>query len=325
MPKRRLGVALLVPPPVCHEVDGLRRALGDGSLGRIPAHLTLVPPVNVRDDRIGEAIGRLREAAALIARPLRLELGPVRTFLPDNPVLYLCVGGDDLGPLRELRDAVFREPLERPLTWPFVPHVTIADEADPKRIEQAVSSLASWRMEVAFHAVTLLEEGPGRVWSPVADVALAPATVVARGPMQLELTTSTVFDDEVRAFATEEWRAFDVDRFGPTAPDEPYVITARRLGVVVGFASGEVIPANATTCHLSELLVDQGERGTGVGSHLLAAVEHHARARGATRISLNTEAGGPSQSWYEHRGYAVEALLPLYNYGRDFVRMSKPI
>ena len=48
MGRVRLGVALLIPPPFDREVDGLRRALDDGSLGRIPAHLTLVPPVNVK-------------------------------------------------------------------------------------------------------------------------------------------------------------------------------------------------------------------------------------------------------------------------------------
>src|SRR5687767_10146098 len=60
MPKARLGVALLLTGQLGHEVDGLRRALGDGALGRIPPHLTLVPPVNVRDDRMADALAVLR-------------------------------------------------------------------------------------------------------------------------------------------------------------------------------------------------------------------------------------------------------------------------
>ncbi len=68
MARVRLGVALLVPPPFDTEIDGLRRALGDGALGRIPAHLTLVPPVNVREERLGEALAALRRAAAARAK-----------------------------------------------------------------------------------------------------------------------------------------------------------------------------------------------------------------------------------------------------------------
>jgi len=168
VPKARLGVALLIPSPYDREIDALRRALGDPSLGRIPAHLTLVPPVNVAEAK--EATAVLRRAAAP-ARPIRLELGPITTFLPANPVLYLSVHGE-LDDLHALRDRVFKPPLERDLTWPFVPHVTVADESTPARIEAALVALADYRAEITFEAVTLLQEGPGRVWRPIADVPL---------------------------------------------------------------------------------------------------------------------------------------------------------
>jgi len=92
MPKRRLGVALLLPAPFDREVDALRRACDDGALGRIPSHLTLVPPVNVREDAMADALRALRGAAASIA-PFTLQLGPPATLLPDNPTLYLSVSG----------------------------------------------------------------------------------------------------------------------------------------------------------------------------------------------------------------------------------------
>ena len=73
--------------------------------------------------------GRMRRAASSAPRRLTLTLGPVTRFLPDSPVIYLSVGGD-LGALHGLRDRVLSGPLERPLSWPFVPHVTLADRAD---------------------------------------------------------------------------------------------------------------------------------------------------------------------------------------------------
>lgn len=167
MSRRRLGVVLLLPEPAATEVDGLRRALGDGSLGRIPAHLTLVPPVNVREDDMPGALGVLRQAAAQ-TRPLDLRLGPATTFHPATPVVYLAVAGD-VAALHALRGRVFHPPLERPLTLPFVPHVTLADDFDPNRIPAAVAALADYVVDVRLEAVHVLEEGRGRVWRPVAD------------------------------------------------------------------------------------------------------------------------------------------------------------
>ena len=167
MSRRRLGVVLLLPEPAATEVDGIRRALGDGTLGRIPAHLTLVPPVNVREDDMPAALEVLRQSATQ-TRPLDLRLGPATTFHPTTPVVYLGVDGN-VAALHDLRVRVFRPPLDRPLTLPFVPHVTLADEMEVARIAAAVSALADYVIDVRFEAVHLLEEGRGRVWRPIAD------------------------------------------------------------------------------------------------------------------------------------------------------------
>jgi 2'-5' RNA ligase len=169
MARRRLGVALLIPSGVAAEVDGLRRALGDGALSRIPAHLTLVPPVNVPEDALDDAMAVLR-AAATATRPLHLRIGPAATFHPVTPVVYLEVGGrlDDLAALRE---RVFVAPLARALTHPFVPHVTVADDMDPARIPAAVAALADYLVDVRIESLHLLEEGRGRTWRPIAEVA----------------------------------------------------------------------------------------------------------------------------------------------------------
>jgi len=258
-----LGVALLVPPPRDAEVDGLRRALGDGSLGRIPAHLTLVPPVNVREDRLGEALAVLRRAAAA-SRPFMLSLGPPATFLPDNPTLYLAVA-DDVA-VRALRDRVFVDPLARSLTWPFVPHVTMADEADPDRIASALVALADYRIDVTVSRVHLLREGPGRIWTPIADAAFAAPAVIGRGGLPVELTVSEEIDPEVA-------------RLGPTR----LVVTARVDGAVAGYAEGW---CDKTVAHLSSLVVADDVRHLGVGNHLLTAFRSEAATRGGEDLTL---------------------------------------
>lgn len=126
------------------EVDGLRRALGDPALDRVPPHLTLVPPVNVREDELAEALALVREAAAS-TRPLTLELGPVQSFLPVTPVVYLAVGGPSSGMVHRLQELVLAGPLHRDLHHPFVPHVTVADDLAEERIPAAMKALAGYR------------------------------------------------------------------------------------------------------------------------------------------------------------------------------------
>lgn len=319
VPRRRLGVALLVPPPYAGEIDGLRRAVGDGALGRIPAHLTLVPPVNVRDDRMPDALDVLRRAAEA-TRPFTARLGPPTTFLPDNPVLYLAVAVG-AGDVRALRDRVFVDPLARDLTWPFVPHVTLADQADEDTILDALAVLSNFAIEVSFDRVHVLEEKPGHVWVPIADAPFAAAAVIGRGGLELELTVTDRLDDAAERFARTHWAAYDTHRYGEGfAAPLPVALTARRRGEIVGVAAGWVSDRNA---HLSELLVAAAARREGVGSHVLAAFLSEAAVRGATQASLRTEKGGPAEAFYVSRGWQPVATLPRYRYGRDFVHMTR--
>jgi 2'-5' RNA ligase len=229
----RLGVVLLIPEPVATEIDGLRRALGDGSLDRIRPHLTLVPPVNVRVDALGDALRVLRQAAAATV-PFSARLGPPATFHPNTPVVHLQAGVDG-GAVLALRDRVFAPPLSRPLTWPFVPHVTLADEVPPDRIGPAVAALAGYVVDVRLDRVTLLEEGPGRTWAPIADALFDRAAVVARGGLPIELSVSSMPDPEVVPL-------LGVEGEGP-------VVTARRDDVVLGAARGERVVVTEAAGH----------------------------------------------------------------------------
>lgn len=265
MGRARVGVVLLLGAPLAAEVDGLRRALGDPALGRIPPHVTLVPPVNVPESRLPDALALLRAAAAATT-PFRLVLGPPATFWPVNPVVHLPVGGDD-NAVAALRDRVLRPPLARPVALQFVPHVTLADGFPPERIEAALVALGAYEVTAVFDRVHLLCEGAGRIWTPVADAAFAPPAVVGRGGLELELTVSEHLDPEAAAFAASH----EVDA------GETFAVTARRGGAVMGVAAGRVRGAGAV---LECLVVDAAHRGEGIGTHVLAAVESLAAGRG---------------------------------------------
>lgn len=231
MPRRRLGAVLLLTGPVAAEVNGLRRACGDQALDRVPAHITLVPPVNVREEDLPAALTRIRTAAAAVRGQIDLEIGPPASFLPVNPVLFLKVGGAGLTAVHRLRETVFAYPLERSLTWPFVAHVTVADNAEPERIGAAITALADYTVNATFERIHLLEERPDRTWIPIADCVLGPADVVGRGGFEVELTTTDLLDPEASRF---------VEATGHAPGAAPFVV-ARHRWAVVGVADAQHI------------------------------------------------------------------------------------
>lgn len=316
----RLGVALLVPHPLDREIDTLRRATGDGTLGRVPAHLTLVPPVNVRQDRVGDALAVLRSAAAA-TRPFRVGLGAPTTFLPDNPVLYLPVK-KGAAEVLALRERVFQEPLARPLTWPFVPHVTIADEADPSCITAAQAALAGYHTDVAFDRVHLLQEGPGRVWAPVADVALGAPPVIGRGGLPVELWVGDQLDPEAREFSVREWHAIGMGELAVPLAHERLAISARRDDKVTGVATGW---ARGDVAHLCNLVVGAPDRGLGIGSRLLAAFQSQAVERGCKRTTARVQVGGHGHGFLRHRGWTEDVRLPEWCDGHDYVVLRRDL
>lgn len=321
MARLRLGVALLVPRPAAGEIDVLRRACGDQAVGRIAPHLTLVPPVNVREDRMGDALGVLRSAAAS-TRPITVTLGPPTTFLPINPVLFLTVGGE-VEAVRALRDRVFVEPLARSLTWDFHPHVTVVDGAGPERLDAAVTALAGYRAEVTFSRVHLLEERRDdagiRMWHPIADAALGSPAVVGRGGLELELAVSDQLTPDARAFREREWAA--ADGGGPSdAGRHALAVTARREGQVVGTVRGWT---GGTGAELDDLIVAGAHRRQGIGSHLVAAFVSEVVERDCRLVRARTEAGSPGEGFLRRLGWMEEARFESSVVGRDEVQLCR--
>lgn len=326
MPRQRLGVALLIPAPVAAEIDALRRAVGDDDVSRIASHVTLVPPVNVRDEDVDAAVEVLRDAAALVP-PLRLELGPVMTFAPVSPTLHLAVGGD-VDELCRLRDAVFVPPLERTLTHDFVPHVTLIEGTG--NIAEGLVALAGYRAEVELTRVHLLRETRDddgvRIWRPVTDATLgAKPAVIGRGGLELELVSSGQLAPEAQRWLDDRWDDMDVERWGAIrSRDTPIAITARRDGEIVGVASG-IVRGEGAEAYLNDLMVGPAHRNGGVGAHLLAAFASRGAELGATYLTLRTPADGPAQRFYERNGFTVWYPMPEWRPGRDFVQMRRAL
>ncbi|HEY2303392.1 MAG TPA: GNAT family N-acetyltransferase, partial [Acidimicrobiales bacterium] len=192
----------------------------------------------------------LRAAAATVAGPLRLVLGPPATFLPANPVVYLAVEGplDELG---AVRDRLLSPPLARATAWPFVAHVTLAEfggpgpepgpagasgtpatatgplaetvpppPTDTGPAARAAAALGDYRVTAAIDRVHLLREVRSegrRRWVPLADAGFGTPAIIGRGGLALELTRSQMLDPEARSLLDAAGAA-PVD---PTAEGSP--------------------------------------------------------------------------------------------------------
>jgi 2'-5' RNA ligase len=276
-------VVLLVPAPVAAEVQGLRRALGDPALERIPPHLTLLAPVNVRDVDVDAAVAVVTAAAAA-AEPLRVDLGPVVSFAPVTHTVHLAVGGPDLDALGVLRAGVHQAPLARPDVHPWTPHVTLAAEAEPGRVTAALGALDRYRAEVVLDRVHVLVQDPDRVWNPLADAALGPLAPSGRGGFEVAVAVS--------------------DGPGPAASGlfagRGVAATATIDAAVVGAARGW---STASTLTVAEVVVAVGHRGLGVGRRLLASLEAEAVMRGCGELVAPGVDGAAARSFLAGAGW----------------------
>lgn len=276
--KRRLAVVLSIPEPWATEIDGLRRALGDTQMRRIVPHITVIPPVNVRDEDLGDVLATIRSAAGSRPLPLTLSVGPVSTFAPANPVLYVAV--EPATEVQSIFDACLVGPLDRPQKRVFVPHVTIDINRPDDEHPAALSLLSGYRVEVTVEHLDLMQlhtiDGQER-WLPIADVAFGEAASVDAGSMRITLTESTLLDPVTAA-------ALDVEPdavLGRGAGDG-LVVTARDGdGHTIGFVAGRRRGRRASV--LRNIWVGEAARGQGVGRRLVEAWERGAVAGGAVR------------------------------------------
>jgi 2'-5' RNA ligase/GNAT superfamily N-acetyltransferase len=268
MPRRRLGAVLLLPRHISDEIDGLRRALGVAPIEQVPPHITLVLPINVREDEVDDAIALTRRVASEQTTRLHLTIGPVATFSPITPVIYLRVGGPGLDALTRMRDQLDSGPFAQELTHEFVPHVTLHAEATEAQVTGALSSMTNYVEAVGLEGITILEQADAdKLWRPIADA-----------PFGVEPSTRTLGADRVTftAHNQETLTATSIGRY------QRLVVEAIVEGRTVGVARGRV--ARGDVAWLDELVVNAEYRGTGVGGGLARAFLDAARAYEVTQI-----------------------------------------
>jgi 2'-5' RNA ligase len=159
-----IGVVLDIPEPWASYLQSARESFGDLQARAIPTHVTLLPPTSVPLERVDEIVDHLACVARGL-RPFDVLLDGTDTFRPISPVVFVRVasGGDGCDAVQA---AVRTGPLQRDLTFPFHPHVTVAHHLDDDALDRAAKELTEFSAAFEVNAFVLYEHGPDHIWRP---------------------------------------------------------------------------------------------------------------------------------------------------------------
>jgi 2'-5' RNA ligase len=170
-----IGVAIAIPEPYGSELQRCRISFGDASAGGIPTHVTLLPPTEVDDADLPAIESHLYDVAAG-RRPFVLHLRGTGTFRPVSPVVFIAVV-EGISACEVLTNAVRSGPLDRELSFPYHPHVTLAQQISDEALDAAFVALADFDCAFSVPAFSLYVHGDDDVWRESRTFELAAARV----------------------------------------------------------------------------------------------------------------------------------------------------
>jgi 2'-5' RNA ligase len=173
MQKQRYALVAYVRGPAGELVENLRRELHP-DLPHIGAHLTILPPRPLLDTETS-ALQQLERICSQ-EEPFEVQLGPVETFVPITPTVFICV--DSVSRMcslhKRLNEGVFAFKEE----WPYIPHLTIAKMTDEQSAQNAFE-IASRRWNqfqgsrrVLVEKLTFVREDAQNCWVDLAPIPL---------------------------------------------------------------------------------------------------------------------------------------------------------
>jgi 2'-5' RNA ligase len=169
-----IGVSLAVPEPWGSRLQEFRVANGDAQGATIPAHITLVPPVEIDQPRM-TGVERHLDAVAAASPSYRVHLRGSGTFRPVSPVVFVNLV-EGISPTEQLATDCRRGPLELQLDFPYHPHVTVAHLDDDELLDRAFEDLASFDCSFTVEAFHLYVHDPDLGWKATRDYALTGGT-----------------------------------------------------------------------------------------------------------------------------------------------------
>ena len=173
LPRREtavIGVVVAVPEPWAQLLVDWRTKVGDPQARLVPPHVTLLPPTEVPAADRADVSEHLADVAR--AHPaFTMHLAGTGTFSPVSDVVFVAVARG-IGDCELLATDVRRGPLDRPLAYPYHPHVTVAHDVDPDMLDLAYTGLADLSAEFRVEHFTEFEQTPTGSWAVAREYPL---------------------------------------------------------------------------------------------------------------------------------------------------------
>ena len=157
-----LGVAIAIPQPHATVLTNWRRRVGDPAADLIWPHITLLPPTPVAGTSMDEVHAHLQSAAA-DNEPFVVHLAGTGTFRPTSPVVFIQVARG-VSDCELLEKSIRSGPLDRPLDFPYHPHVTVAQDIDEPSLDEAYEGLSGFVARFPVHTFALFSRDADRSW-----------------------------------------------------------------------------------------------------------------------------------------------------------------
>lgn len=138
------------------KIDKLRRELGVRNLERLVPHITIIPPFNLNDEKLGRVLKVFEEAKTQIDGPIKTELGPLRSFSKNHHVVFLDIKSN-LEAIKGVYKSFNRGVLTTETNRPFKPHVTVMRIRDVLKKQSVLESYSHVEFSAEISEVTLFQ------------------------------------------------------------------------------------------------------------------------------------------------------------------------
>ncbi|MBI1351093.1 MAG: 2'-5' RNA ligase family protein [Actinomycetales bacterium] len=163
-----IGIAVEIPEPYGSQLDAVRAEYAQDP-DEMPAHVTILPPVDIDDDLLDTVIAHLATVAGS-TEPFRLVLRGTGTFRPVSPVVFVAVA-EGISRCEQLERHVRSGALAVETRFPYHPHVTIAHDVADADLDEAFEKLEGFYADVQIDRLSLRELREGR-WQMVREFVL---------------------------------------------------------------------------------------------------------------------------------------------------------